>query len=509
MRKYIIGLDSGTSGIKAVLFDLNGNEIAKSGMPLTAKCPVENWYEEDVEEIWDNACKCIKEISSRYPADEIAGIGITAQGDGLWLVDENGVPTRNGCCFCDGRAVKELEEWEADGTVQKVFDLAGTRLCTGNPPCILKWMDRNDRPALDRAKYIMHLKDVLFLRLTGTAISDATDQSLIFIDMRTREYDDRLFSLYGLSDYRQKFPPMFEPAKNKISIKNELAEKLGLSDKTIITCGPMDVTACATGAGVMKSGHCCSIIGTAALHEMVIDEPCRDKIFTGMTVSHVTKKNLRLMASFAGTPNLEWVINTFGAGLKEHAEKAGANIYDYVEELISSVPIGSNGVMYHPYLLAGGERAPFTEPNAKASFTGISHITTIADIMRACYEGVALAMLDCYNHMPQPVEQITVCGGGASSNLWCQMFADAVGKPVRTVNGEELGARGAAIANAVAQGFFRDFDEALDNIISTKKIYEPNEENHKRYLRFYKLYKSTYEALMPTWKQRFEILFEK
>jgi len=176
--------------------------------------------------------------------------------------------------------------------------------------------------------------------------------------------------------------------------------------------------------------------------------------------------------------------------------------------LLAQVPIGANGVMYHPYLLAGGERAPFIDPNARASFTGISAKHTISDLLRACYEGVAFAMLDCYKHMPIDVEQITVCGGGAKSDVWCQMFADAVGRKVVTVKGEELGAKGAVINNAVAQGIFTDYYQGIKETVSVKKTYTCNLDNHRQYLKYYELYKKTYEVLMETWKLRHTILFD-
>lgn len=510
MGSYLIGLDSGTSGIKAVLFDTKGNEIMKQGYPLTPICPVENWYEEDAHEIWDKAKLCISAILEKYPKESIIGLGITAQGDGLWMIDENGEPVRNGCCFCDGRSGEQFSRWTEDGTARKVFDLAGTRLFTGNQCCIVKWMEENEPESLNRAKYILHLKDYLFFKLTGKITTEATDQSLVFLNMKTGQYDDRLFELYGLQKYRDKYPELKAGVENKAYVLPQIANELGLDKATLITSGPMDVAACALGAGVVQKGHCCSIIGTAALHEMVIDEPCSDNIFSGMTVFHaVNGKYLRLMASLAGTPNQDWVLNTFGSGFKQKALELNKKVYDYLDEVVAEVPIGSRGVMYHPYLLAGGERAPFTDPNARASFTGISVKNTLPDILRACFEGVAYAMLDCYLHMPIEVEQITLCGGGVKSSVWSQMFADAVGKRVVTVKGNELGAKGAVIHNAVIQGIFKDYQQAIKETVAIDKVYECNEENHKQYLKYYTLYKKTYECLMETWKLRHEILFER
>ncbi len=510
MPKYMIGLDSGTSGIKAVLFDTEGNQIMKHGYPLTAIYQFENWFEEDTNEIWDKAKQSIAEITAQYPKDDIIGIGITAQGDGLWMIDKDGEPVRNGCCFCDGRAVEEFREWEQDGTIQKVFELSGTRMFTGNQPAILKWMDRHEPEALERAAYIMHLKDYLFYKLTGEITSDSTDQSLIYIDMKSRQYNKELFRLYGLEKYLPKYPPLKSCEENKANVLSGIARELGLSTHTVVTSGPMDVSACAIGAGVVESGNCCSIIGTAAMHEMVIDEPCADNIFAGMTVTHAMEgKCLRLMSSLAGTPNLEWFLTIFEREkIEERAAAEHKTLYQYVDEYVAKVPAGANGIMYHPYLLAGGERAPFINPNARASLTGISVKHNSFDILRACFEGVAFAMLDCYCHMPLEIKQITICGGGSHSAVWCQIFADVLGKKVITVHGDELGAKGTIISNAVAQGIFKDYYEAVSKTVTVNKTYEPNAENHKKYLKYFELYQKTYQLLMETWDMRHKIMFE-
>ncbi len=509
-KKYMIGLDSGTSGIKAVLFDTEGHEIMKAGYSLEAICKYENWFEEDVHEIWEKAQKAISEITAKYPKEDIIGIGITAQGDGLWMFDEDMEPTRNGCCFCDGRGFAELETWVKDGTVDKAFELSGSRLFTGNQPVILKWMDKHEPETMAKTKYIMHLKDYLYYKLTGVICTDSTDQSLVFINMNTRQYDDALFKLYGLEQYRDLYPEIVEPTASQKPLIKDVADKLGLTTDTLVTCGPMDVTACAIGSGVVGNGDCCSIIGTAALHEMVIEKPYSDDTVAGMTVTHCAEeKCLRLMASLAGTPNLEWFIDLENReALQKSAEAVGKSLYDYIEDEVAKVPIGARGIMYHPYLLAGGERAPFTDANARASLIGLSSTHKPMDILRACYEGVAYAMMHCYDKMPFEIKQITICGGGAQSATWCQMFADALGKKVITVHGDELGAKGTILVNAVAQGIYKNMAEAVEKTVEQDKVYEPDMEKHAQYQKYYELYIKLYELVSQSWKLRHDILLD-
>ena len=507
MSRYYVGVDSGTTGIKAVLFDETGVEIARKGIPLTAITPTEDRYEEDMGEIGEKCCACVATVTGQVPRERIAGLGITAQGDGLWLVDSSMRPVRPGCCFCDGRASSIVARWEADGTTRRLFERTGTWLCVGNQNAIVKWFAENDRASLEASRWFLHLKDYLFYNFTHEVTTDATDQSLVFLDQRRRDYDPEAFAICGLSEWREKYPPVLPASENAFPVVDEVGEALGLPKGCLVTSGPMDVSACAMGAGVVERTDCCSIIGTAALHEMVIDRPCEDDIRAGMTVSHAMEGRwLRLMASYAGAPNTDWALRTLAAGVVLDAERQGESPFARVEQLISDVPVGSNGVMYHPYLLSGGERAPFSAPHARASYTGISSRNELPDMLHATYEGVALAMLDCYRHMPLPMGTLTVCGGGSKSALWCQMFADVLGHEVRTVRGEELGALGVALNNAVAQGHFGSYSEAVSAVVRTDRTFEPDAGRHERYERLYELFRLTREALAPVWERRTEIL---
>ena len=228
MEKYFIGIDSGTSGIKAVLFDLKGNELGQKSFPLKGIFPREDMYEEDMLEIWDKAVKCVKAVTGAFPDKEVVGIGITAQGDGLWMVDENMEPVRNGCCFCDGRAAKIVDRWVEDGTCDKLFEITGTRIFTGNQNGIVKWMEEHEPENLDRSRWLLHLKDYLFYRFTGKITTDATDQSLIFLDQNKRDYLDETFKICGIEKYKDKYPPVLSAKENAFPVQKELAKELGL-----------------------------------------------------------------------------------------------------------------------------------------------------------------------------------------------------------------------------------------------------------------------------------------
>ncbi|BDF57254.1 carbohydrate kinase [Christensenellaceae bacterium] len=506
-EKYLIGIDSGTSRIKAVLFDLDGNELHSKGMAITAYTPYEDWYEQDMNEIWELGVQCLKTVSQGIDPDDILGIGLTAQGDGLWMIDKQGKPVRKGICFCDGRTSEIIRQWDEDGTRQKAFDICGTAVFGSSMSAEIRWMERHEPQALKNAEYFFHLKDWLFYKLTDTVCSDDTDMCIPMLNVKTREYDDRLFELFGIMRYKDRMPKMRTVRENKAMISPEAAKTLGFSEKTLITGGPMDIGACMLSCGVTEDGQAMSIIGTAAIHAVVMDEPDIKPHMLGMTLAHFKQDRwIRMMSSLCGAPNLEWFLDTLGDGLKLQAQEKGVDIYDYCSEIIRDVPIGANGVVYYPYLLAGGERAPFFKSNIKASFLGISFNTRIEEMLRAVYEGVALAMFDCYSSVPTPLKEIYVSGGGSKSDVWMQIFADMMGKEIIVCNGKEHGARGAAMNCGVAAGVFSGYDEAVRKIVKVKKRYKPDTLRHKRYMELYEIYRSGYRMNMDWWDLRSHFL---
>ena len=506
-KKYVIGIDSGTTRIKAVIFDLDGNELKSYGVNLHGLTPYENWYEEDMNVLWENAKTCIKEVSSGFNQDEIIGVGISAQGDGLWMIDEKGMPIRAGMCFCDGRTDEIIEKWRADGTIEKAFDICGTAVF-GSAMCAeIKWMEKYEPEKLEKAKVFFHLKDWIFYKLTGKIYSDDSDMSIPMFNAKTREYDERLMELFGLQKYRDKFPVARQMGKNLDLVIPEIAKEIGLPLNAVIVGGPMDIPACALSCGVINNGQALTIIGTAAIHSVVMDYPNPEPRLMGMTIAHCKQNRwIRLVSSLCGAPNLEWFLNNAGNSIKEEAKNLGKDVYSYCEEIINSVPIGSNGVVYYPFLLPGGERCPFFKNNIKAGFEGISINTTTHDLLRSVYEGVALAMMDCYYSVPIKLKEIYVSGGGAKSATWMQMFADATGTDIIICEGEEHGARGAAMNCCVAAGYYDGYDQAVKRVVKIKHRFIPNEEKHNRYIALYDLYKTGYLMNLDWWDKRSKFL---
>ena len=325
------------------------------------------------------------------------------------------------------------------------------------------------------------------------------------LNMSTRQYDDRLFEIFGMQKYRSKYPAVLACEDNYGQLLAEIALEIGLKPGTLVASGPMDVTACALGTGAIKNGQACTILGTAAIHEIVMDIPDIRPKMVGMTLCHADKnKWIRMLAAMTATPNIDWFLKEFSGALKEKDK----DLLETVDSILGKIPPGSDGLMYHPYIFPGGERAPFVNPYASASFTGISVQHTAGHMLRALYEGVGFAMMDCYENMPIEPECINLSGGGAKSNAWCQIISDMMGKFIQIPEGSEFGAKGAALNAGVACGIYKNFDDAISRTVRYRRQYKPNLSNTKFYKELYELYKLTRIKLSETWEMR-NIIYEK
>jgi len=214
---------------------------------------------------------------------------------------------------------------------------------------------------------------------------------------------------------------------------------------------------------------------------------------------------MRMLAAMTATPNLEWFLKELGGGLTRKIDGGGEALYRRLERWVKSVPAGSDGVMFHPYLFPGGERGPFVKPTARASFTGLNLNHSAKHLLRAVYEGVALATLDCYRHMPIDPQSILLSGGGANSPVWCQIVADCLGKPVLVPEGSQFGAKGAAMNVGVAIGFYKDAQDAVHRSVRMRRRHQPDAGNTKLYHALYDLYTKTAERQMDLWDLRAQI----
>jgi sugar (pentulose or hexulose) kinase len=422
-----VGIDVGTSMVKAAAFDEGGRELAVESRPVRLALRG-GFVEQDMEEVYAAVVEVLGALTARAPGP-VALAGLTGQGDGVWLVDKEGRPVRAAASWMDGRAHQMLGQWLADGTFETVFRRTGSAMFPGCPGPLLAWLDRHEPAALDVAATALYCKDMVFRRLTGApATTDVSDASMPFLDPRTRAYDNGVVELLGLTHRRSLLAPVSDPVATAPA-------REGLPAGTRLANGPYDLPASALGAGVTAPGDGLLIVGTCLAALVATTDLDLTGEPAGLYISTDRPGHwLRAMPAMVGTAALDWVLATTGV---RHAE---------VDGLLEATPPGAHGVRVLPYFAPSGERAPFVEPRLRAELLGVSLESTRADLVRATCEGIGYAARHCLQAAGL-TGSLAVCGGGTRSPAWTRLLADVLGRPLRVVEGE-VGARGAVLAAA-------------------------------------------------------------
>lgn len=502
MGKYILGIDAGTSIVKCCIMDMEGNELGTSSRKIPIDVPNPNWAEEDMWLVWSGVTEIIPEALQKtgLSGSDIAGIGVTGQGDGNWLVDKDGEPLGKAILWTDGRASDIVNRWMRDGIVEEAYKLTGTGPYPGSANSVMRWQVENQPDVLKRAHKNLWSMDWIQYKMTGVMCTDASNTSLFGLDIRNRTYSDEVLKLYGLYEVKHLLPDLVDSTQVMGYVTREAADKLGLVEGTPVVKGMFDMVASATGVGCVNAGEACTILGTTCGNEVMCDAPVFDPPNVGMSICHgVPKLWLKAMGVNYGTPNLDWFLREFGLPYKEEAEKRGVNIFQVLDEVLLNTPPGSAGIVYSPYLCPGGERAPFVKTEARAQFFGITEENTRDQMLRAVYEGIGLSMRDCFDCIPIDLKSIALCGGGAKSDVWCQMLSDINGQELYVPEGTEFGAKGVAMFAGVAAGLFSDINDAVAKTLNVNRRFSPNLDNTKKYDGIFKVYRKLRDDVFDTW----------
>jgi len=506
---FLLGIDAGTTVIKSTLFTLDGREVAGAAYDSSLLVPRPGWAEADMDVVWQAVVATVQGALrlANVPPEAVLAVGVTGQGDGTWLVDDRGRPVRPAILWSDGRTAAFVQDAYRSGLSAEIFQITGTALNTCNQGFHLRWLQENEPAALANTAAVLRAKDWIFLKLTGVVSTDETDASHTFFSIYARRYDERIFGLLGIESWRSKIPPAPPPVQHLAALLPAVAAELGLRPGTPITAGPFDVAASALGAGAIVAGDACCVMGTAGINQVIADRPVMEPANLGYNICYVPQGNyLRLLPTMTNTPNLQWFVREFFAAERGAAEANGNNVWDELERHAGTIPLGSYGVMYHPYIDPAGERSPFVCSSARAQFTGLSIQHGRHVMLRAVYEGIALSLLDCYDTMGVPVAELRLAGGGARSRLWAQILADALGCRVVVAEGQEYGAKGAVINAGVAAGVYASYADGAARTVRAASHFAPDPARREDYAILLQVYRSVRDAMLPVWEQRAQLL---
>ena len=439
----LIGVDLGTSMIKAAAFSPEGESLAVASRRPTLRHLSHDRIEQDFEEVVAAVGTVVAEVRAAAGREPTA-VGITGQSDGLWLLDADGHPVRPAVSWLDGRGNPYLQRWMDDGTYEAVFRRNGNAMFAGSHAPLMAALADGDPAALDRAATASYLKDGILQRLTGVRVTEASDASLPFLDTRTRQYDPEILRLLGLERHARLLAPVAPSPARAHPLNAAGAALTGLPVGLPVHAGPFDLPACAIGAGVDRLGDGLITLGTTLACQVLRDAVDTTGEPMGMTLCMPEEGRwLRAVPAMVGTASLDWVLALVGAKPPE------------LEALLAESRPGARGVTALPYFAATGERAPFCDVSARGQLVGLTMGTGRADLVMAVCESVAYAARHCIEAAGLD-GRLSVCGGGVGSRVWVQMVADVLQQPLHIARRPEVGARGAAMAAMDVTGIAYD-----------------------------------------------------
>jgi erythritol kinase (D-erythritol 1-phosphate-forming) len=459
----ILCIDAGTSLIKAVLFDDHGKELLVASRPTSVLSPAPGLSEQDMNEVWQSVVDTCTEILAQTNLP-IEAISVTAQGDGAWMIDSAGSPVRNAVLWNDGRASAEIDDWEKEGLLEKAFRLNGSLTSLGLPNAIIKWFAKNDFSVLEKTSSVLTCGSWIYFKLTGVVGQHISEASAPWVEIKSKTISDELIGLYGLTEFAGKIPPVLTNPQSPLA--TQAAIELGITAETVVVMSPYDILATATGCGAIAESEAFVILGTTICPGVIIKNVDLTGEVAGLNlVIEESDTYLRALPTLTGTSALTWARDSLQYSTVDEVGLAAA----------TSKP-GAGGVTLLPYFSGAGERAPFLDSRARASFHGISNTTTREDIARSVYEALAHVIRECLETTKSPIKKLVISGGGARSDFWCQLIADVVGVPTSRTTDTQVGAKGALMYASVAIEKFPSLPLAAKALVSQSETFTPTPE---------------------------------
>jgi xylulokinase len=470
----LVGIDVGTTGVKALAIDPEGKVLARSesGYPLSTPRP--GWAEQDPCDWWDAAEAVLREL--RASAGAPTCIGLSGQMHGLVVLDSNDQVLRPAILWNDQRTAAECAEIERTVGLERLIALTGNRALPGFTAPKLLWLRRHEPTVYARIARVLLPKDYVRLRLIGEHATDVSDASgTLLLDVAHRQWSDQLLDALELD--RLWLPPAFEsPVRS-----GETPEGVP------VAAGAGDQAAGAVGVGVDRPGPLSVVLGTSgvvfsALNEFAADRQARVHAFCHAIPD--TWHAMGVMLSAAGS--LRWLRDVAGGGTD----------YARLDSEADAWPAGVEGLLFLPYL--AGERTPHADPDARGAFVGLSVRHDRGALVRAVLEGVAFALRDACDLVTQLGEQPAlgrVSGGGARSELWLRIVASVLELPLERVAVDEGAAFGAALLGGVAAGIWPDVHAGVAATVRPTERIEPVSEWVAVYRHQQKRYRALYPAL--------------
>ena len=465
-----IGIDLGTSSVKLLLMDAAGNvkNIVSREYPLYFPNP--GWSEQKPEDWYKETMQGLKELLEGFPKEEVAGISFGGQMHGLVILDDKDEVIRPAILWNDGRTTEECDYLNNGIGKETLSKYTANISFTGFTAPKILWVKNKEPENFARIKKIMLPKDYLAYKLTGEHCTDVSDASgMLLLDVKNRCWSKEMCEICGITT--DMLPKLYESYECVGTVLPEIAKELGLSENVKVAAGAGD------------NGKCNISLGTSGT------------IFISSAKFGVDKHNaLHAFCDANGAYHLMGCMLSAASCNKWWMDEI-VGTKDYKKEQEAITKLGENHVYYLPYLM--GERSPHNNPNARATFIGMTMDTTRADMTQAVLEGVAFGLrdsLEVARALGIKIERTKICGGGAKSPLWKKIIANVLNIKVDVLETEEGPSLGGAMLAAVACGEYKDVESATAAIVKVVDTVEPDPELAAKYEARYQQFKNIYPA---------------
>lgn len=496
---YLMGLDVGTTGAKALLIDAEGFVKASATTEYPMFTPQPLWAEQNPADWWAASVTSIKRVlkNGEVQPDQVAGIGLTGQMHGLVLLDAHGDVLRPCIMWNDQRTIAQCTAITDKVGRERVLELTGNLILPGFTAPKIVWVREHEPEVYAQIAHVLLPKDYVRYCLTQGFFSEVSGASgTSMFDVGKRQWSHEM--LEALDVPRQWLPEVAESPAVTAHVSARAAKETGLLEGTPVVGGGGDQAAQAVGTGIVTEGLVSVTIGTSGVVFAASDEYRAEPEGRLHAFCHAVPGMWHLMGvMLSAAGSFRWYRDTLGDMERARAAETGRDAYDILTEAAAEVPAGCEGLLFLPYL--SGERTPHPDPNARGVFCGITLRHSKAHLTRAVLEGVTYGLRDSLELMRElglAFDQVRASGGGARSPLWRQILADVFDTEIVTVNVTEGAAYGAALLAGVGTGVYDDVATAARTVVDVTERTEPGAAA-SLYADYYPRYRALYPALAP------------
>ena len=495
MENYLLSIDNGRNEVRCALFNTEGRLIASAQRSLSrikGTCDVQR----NSEEVWQADIEVIRNVLQNSSADpeKILCIGITASCNSIVFLDEQLREVHPMVLSDDRRAQKLCRQLKEDRTERQLYPLTRSVLRPNQSSVILKWFSLHEPEVLQKTRWILSNKDFIRYKLTDRIYAEVTEASSGgLVNLSSGCYDPHIFEILKISGCYEKMPELLDSIAIAGTVTKQSAALTGLKEGTPVCAGYYDLNAEALASGMLSDEELCMIADTWSINEFLTKDATKDydRRTNTATISYLKDHYLMEDSSPTSAGSFNWYIEKIIRNYdKDLSQK---EIYELCNKMVEGCPPEKSRAIFVPYVFASA-----SEAKAKGAFLNLSAEDDAQSLIRAIYEGVIFSSVRHVYNLRRPLDtykSARLSGGITNSEVWSQMMADALGMPIQTLEGGQIGAKGAAIGAAVACGLFKDLQEGVERMVRLGRLYLPREEYTKIYRLKYENYIAAIEAV--------------